>query len=118
MRLTAGSLAQMQACLAGLELDRTRMQAHLHSHGGVLYAEAAVFALARQLGKSQAHTLVEHAVARAQSAGRHLREELADDPHVQAMLSPAQLEAIFAPDSWRGMASVWIDRVLAAAPSP
>ncbi|WP_386354159.1 3-carboxy-cis,cis-muconate cycloisomerase [Xanthomonas campestris] len=118
VRLTAGSLAQMQACLVGLELDRTRMQAHLHSHGGVLYAEAAVFALAPQLGKSQAHTLVEHAVARAQSAGRHLREELADDPHVQAMLSPAQLEAIFAPDSWRGMASVWIDRVLAAAPSP
>ncbi|WP_043927352.1 3-carboxy-cis,cis-muconate cycloisomerase, partial [Xanthomonas citri] len=32
--LTAGSLAQMQLCLSGLELDRTRMQAHLDSHGG------------------------------------------------------------------------------------
>lgn len=53
--LTAGSLAQMQQCLSGLELDRARMRIHLDSHGRLLYAEAAVFALAPQLGKPQAH---------------------------------------------------------------
>ncbi|MCC8628975.1 3-carboxy-cis,cis-muconate cycloisomerase [Xanthomonas vesicatoria] len=112
--LTAGSLAQMQACLAELELNRTRMRQHLDSHGGVLYAEAVVFALAPQLGKRQAHALVEQAVARAQVQQRHLREVLAEDAQVSAVLTHAQLQAVFDSDSWRGMSSVWIDRVLAA----
>nr|WP_329957073.1 3-carboxy-cis,cis-muconate cycloisomerase [Xanthomonas melonis] len=117
VRLTAGSLAQMQACLAGLKLDRARMRAHLDSHGGVLYAEAAVFALAPQLGKAQAHALVEQAVLRAQQQQRHLREVLGEDPQVGAILTPAQLQAVFDSRSWRGMSSVWIDRVLAGSPS-
>ncbi|MEA9588450.1 3-carboxy-cis,cis-muconate cycloisomerase [Xanthomonas sp. WHRI 10064A] len=115
--LTAGSLAQMQACLAELELDRTRMRQHLDSHGGVLYAEAVVFALAPQLGKPHAHALVEQAVARAQAQQRHLREVLAEDAQVSAVLTHAQLHAVFDSDSWRGMSSVWIDRVLAASSS-
>ncbi|WP_372392194.1 3-carboxy-cis,cis-muconate cycloisomerase [Xanthomonas sp. NCPPB 3582] len=117
VRLTAGSLAQMQACLAGLELDRPRMRAHLDSHGGVLYAEAAVFALATRLGKPQAHALVEQAVAQAQAQQRHLREVLGDDPQVSAVLTHAQLQAVFDSDSWRGLSSAWIDRVLAGSPS-
>lgn len=115
--LTAGSLAQMQACLADLQLDRAAMRAHLHSHGGALYAEAAVFALAPRLGKAQAHALVERAVARAQAQQRHLREVLGDDAQVGAVLTQAQLQAVFDVDSWRGMSSVWIDRVLAGSSS-
>jgi len=34
-------------------------------------------------------------------------------PDVSAQLSAAQLDALFAADSWRGMADTWIDRVLA-----
>ncbi|WP_429001630.1 3-carboxy-cis,cis-muconate cycloisomerase [Xanthomonas arboricola] len=115
--LTAGSLAQMQGCLADLQLDREAMRAHLHSHGGVLYAEAAVLALAAQLGKPQAHALVEQAVVRAQAQQRHLREVLGDDAQVSAVLTQAQLQAVFDVDSWRGMSSVWIDRVLADSSS-
>ncbi|PPU77128.1 MULTISPECIES: 3-carboxy-cis,cis-muconate cycloisomerase [Xanthomonas] len=117
VRLTAGSLAQMQACLDGLELDRARMRAHLDSHGGVLYAEAAVFALAPQLGKAQAHALVEQAVRRAQQQQRHLRQVLGEEAQVGAILTPVQLQAVFDGDSWRGMSSVWIDRALAGFPS-
>lgn len=117
VRLTAGSLAQMQACLDGLELDRARMRTHLDSHGGVLYAEAAVFALAPQLGKAQAHALVEQAVRRAQQQQRHLQQVLGEDVQVGAILTPAQLQAVFDGDSWRGMSSVWIDRALAGFPS-
>lgn len=115
--LTAGSLAQMQLCLSGLELDRTRMQAHLDSHGGLLYAEAAVFALASHLGKPQAHALVEQAALRAQAQQRHLREVLGEDAQVSAVLTHAQLQAVFDSASWHGMSSVWIDRVLAGSSS-
>lgn len=114
IRLTAGSLAQMRIVLDGLQLDRVRMAAHLDSFGGLLYAEAASVTLAAQLGKAAAHALVEAAARRAVGEHRHLREVLAEDPQVTAALDATQLDALFAADSWRGMANAWIDRVLAA----
>lgn len=114
IRLTAGSLAQMTVVLDGLQLDRARMAAHLDSFGGLLYAEAVSVALAATLGKSAAHALVEGAAKRAVGEQRHLREVLADDAQVGAVLDAAHLDALFAADSWRGMSDTWIDRVLAA----
>ncbi|MCW0461450.1 3-carboxy-cis,cis-muconate cycloisomerase [Xanthomonas sacchari] len=114
VRLSAGSLAQVRVLAEGLELDRARMAAHLDSHGGLLYAEAVAVTLAAHLGKAAAHALVETAVRRALATQQHLRAVLADEPQVTAVLAPAQLDALFASDSWRGMAAVWIERVLAA----
>lgn len=113
VRLCAGSLAQVTLVVQGLQLDRPRMLAHLDSQGGLLYAEAVAVTLAEALGKSAAHALVEEASRRALTESRHLREVLQELPEVTAQLSPAQLQALFAPDSWLGMADTWIDRVLA-----
>ena len=118
VRLCAGSLAQVTGVVQGLQLDRARMQDHLDSHGGLLYAEAVAVTLAGTLGKSAAHALVEQAAREALAQSRHLREVLAQMPEVTAQLSPTQLDALFAPDSWRGMADTWIDRVLAQRGSP
>ncbi|MBN6103982.1 3-carboxy-cis,cis-muconate cycloisomerase [Xanthomonas sp. CFBP 8703] len=113
VRLSAGSLAQMRSVIEGLELDRARMRTHLDSHGGLLYAEAVSVALAATLGKAAAHALVEESARHALQHGRHLREVLAADTRVTAVLDENRLQALFAADSWRGMADVWIDRVLA-----
>ncbi|KFA20446.1 hypothetical protein KWU_0115200, partial [Xanthomonas vasicola pv. musacearum NCPPB 4394] len=72
---------------------------------------------APQRGKPQAHVLVEQAVLRARAQQRHLRELLGEDAQVRAVLTHAQLQAVFDSDSWRGMSSVWIDRVLAGSSS-
>jgi 3-carboxy-cis,cis-muconate cycloisomerase len=114
VRLAAGSLAQMRIVVDGLQLDRARMREHLGSHGGLLYAEAVTVALAAHLGKHEAHQLVESAAKRALAEVKPLREVLAAETRVAACLSLAELDALFAPDSWRGMADTWIDRVLAA----
>lgn len=114
IRLTAGSLAQMAIVLDGLQLDRERMATHLDSFGGLLYAEAVSVILAASLGKAAAHALVEAAAKRAVGEGRHLREVLREDPQVTAAIDATGLDALFAADSWRGMAQTWIDRVLAA----
>jgi 3-carboxy-cis,cis-muconate cycloisomerase len=113
VRLCAGSLAQVTVVVQGLQLDRARMRDHLDSHGGLLYAEAVAVTLAETLGKAAAHALVEQAARQALAQSRHLREVLQDMPAVSAQLSPTQLAALFAPDSWRGMADTWINRVLA-----
>ncbi len=113
VRLCAGSLAQVTVVVQGLQLDRARMRDHLDSHGGLLYAEAVAVTLAETLGKAAAHALVEQAARQALAQSRHLREVLQDMPAVSAQLSPTQLAALFAHDSWRGMADTWINRVLA-----
>lgn len=115
VRLCAGSLAQVTLVIQGLQLDRARMQAHLDSHGGLLYAEAVAVTLAAHIGKAPAHALVERAARQALDGARHLRDVLRDMPEVTDHLGPAQLEGLFAPDSWRGMSDTWIDRVLAGA---
>jgi 3-carboxy-cis,cis-muconate cycloisomerase len=56
---------------------------------------------------------VEQAAKQALAQSLHLHEVLAQTPEVTAQLSAAQLDALFAADSWRGMADTWIDRVLA-----
>ncbi|WP_369969004.1 3-carboxy-cis,cis-muconate cycloisomerase [Stenotrophomonas rhizophila] len=113
VRLCSGSLAQVTVVVQGLQLDRARMRDHLDSHGGLLYAEAVAVTLAETLGKAAAHGLVEQAARQALAQSRHLRDVLQDMPAVSAQLSPTQLAALFAPDSWRGMADTWINRVLA-----
>lgn len=113
VRLCAGSLAQVTVVVQGLQLDRERMRQHLDSHGGLLYAEAVAVTLGERIGKPAAHALVEQAAKQALAKSLHLREVLAQTPEVTAQLSPAQLDALFAADSWRGMADTWIDRVLA-----
>ncbi|WP_448133468.1 3-carboxy-cis,cis-muconate cycloisomerase [Stenotrophomonas rhizophila] len=113
VRLCAGSLAQVTVVVQGLQLDRARMRDHLDSHGGLLYAEAVAVTLAETLGKATAHALVEQAARQALAQSRHLREVLQEMPDVSAQLSPTQLATLFAPDSWRGMADTWINRVLA-----
>jgi len=115
VRLSAGSLAQMRSVIDGLELDRARMRTHLDSHGGLLYAEAVSVALAETLGKAAAHALVEESARRALQQGRHLRDVLGDDARVTEVLDADRLQALFAADSWRGMADTWIDRVLGNA---
>ena len=109
----AGSLAQVSVVVQGLQLDRARMRQHLDSHGGLLYAEAVAVTLGERIGKQAAHALVERAAKQALAQSQHLREVLGQMPDVSAQLSAAQLDALFAADSWRGMADTWIDRVLA-----
>ncbi|WP_349985260.1 3-carboxy-cis,cis-muconate cycloisomerase [Stenotrophomonas sp. WHRI 8082] len=116
VRLCAGSLAQVTVVVQGLQLDRARMQQHLGSHGGLLYAEAVAVTLAEQVGKAAAHALVEQAAQQALARSQPLREVLQSNPEVTRHLGSDQLDALFAADSWRGMADTWINRVLARVP--
>ncbi|MGO1072436.1 3-carboxy-cis,cis-muconate cycloisomerase [Lysobacter sp. CA199] len=114
LRLTAGSLSQVSGVIDGLELDRERMRAHLDIGGGSLYAEAVAVKLSESLGKQAAHQLVESAAKQAIVDRRHLRNVLAEQAQVMAILSPDALTALFAADSALGMNDHWIDRAIRA----
>ena len=114
MLLAAGALDSMAETVAGLEVDAIRMRANLDLSKGQILAEAVQMALAPALGRDVAHKLVGDASKRATHEGRHLKEILASDPRVQAVLDADALARLFDPVNYLGSTSVFIERVLAA----
>jgi 3-carboxy-cis,cis-muconate cycloisomerase len=66
------------------------------------------------LGRPEAHEVVGRASRRALETRRTLLETLASDPAVTAHVSRADLAAALEPSAYLGMATTFVDRVLAA----
>jgi 3-carboxy-cis,cis-muconate cycloisomerase len=73
-----------------------------------------MMALGDHIGRLEAHHLIEAACRRAVEQGRHLRDVLAQDAAVTAHLSPDELDRLFAPETYLGVAERFVQRVLAA----
>lgn len=112
--VTAGALAAIVDIAEGLEVDADRMRLNLDATQGLIMAEAVTFALAKKLGKSDAHHLVEAATRKALAEKRHLRDVLSDDPKVAAQLGGGQIAKLFEPMSYQGASQALIDRLLAS----
>jgi 3-carboxy-cis,cis-muconate cycloisomerase len=72
-----------------------------------------MMALAPALGREEAHHLVTAACGQALETGSHLLEVLRAEPRVTAHLSRAQIEALLDPERYTGLASAFVDRVVA-----
>lgn len=114
--LTAGALDAMTNVVEGLELDVARMRANLELSQGRILAEAVQMALAPALGRDVAHEIVAAASKRASIERRHLRDVLADEPRVTAVLDGDALARLFDPRSYLGSCDAFIDRALARRP--
>jgi 3-carboxy-cis,cis-muconate cycloisomerase len=110
--LTAGALRRLTETIAGLEVDTNKMRDNLELTRGLIYAEAVSMALAKELGRAQAHRLLEAAVQQAQKEKRHLREVLAKDAQVAKHLTSAQLDDLFDPLKYLGAAETFVDWVV------
>ena len=114
-RLTAGALHQLAAIVPQLEVDAARMRRNLDATQGLIFAEAVTMALGNQIGKSAAHTLVEKASRQARKSGKHLREVLDQNQAVAEHLTAAELDRLFAPENYLGVAEELVDRVIDAS---
>ncbi|MGO9302770.1 MAG: 3-carboxy-cis,cis-muconate cycloisomerase [Candidatus Korobacteraceae bacterium] len=114
-RLTAGALHQMATIIPHLEVDAARMKRNLDATQGLIFAEAVTMAMGNHIGKSAAHGLVEAASRQARESGKHLREVLAQNPAVTERLTAAELDRLFAPENYLGIAEELVDRVIAAS---
>lgn len=112
-RLTAGALNQLATIVPRLKIDTARMRQNLEASHGLIFAEAVAMALAKEVGRSQAHTWMEAASRRARETGQHLREVLEQDPGISKMLSPQDLDRLFDPGNYLGAAGEFVDQVLA-----
>jgi 3-carboxy-cis,cis-muconate cycloisomerase len=114
-RLTAGALHQMATIVPHLEVDAARMRRNLDATQGLIFAEGVTMAMGKHIGKSAAHTLVEAASRQARASGKHLREVLAQDRAVTERLTSAELDRLFVPENYFGVAEELVDRVTAAS---
>jgi 3-carboxy-cis,cis-muconate cycloisomerase len=114
-RLTAGALHQMATIVPHLEVDAERMRRNLDATQGLIFAEGVAMAMGKHIGKSAAHTLVEAASKQARASGKHLREVLAQDRAVTERLTSAELDRLFVPENYFGVAEELVDRVIDAS---
>src|SRR5882757_717341 len=112
--VTSGALAAIVDIAEGLEIDAARMRANLDAAGGLIMAEAVTMALAEKIGKREAHHLVEAASKKAVAGKKHLRDILADDSQVTALLGGDGLARLFEPMAYQGASQAQIDRLLAS----
>ncbi|MCW0232419.1 MAG: 3-carboxy-cis,cis-muconate cycloisomerase [Ferrovibrio sp.] len=113
VQLSAGALAHMAETIGDLEVDAARMRSNLDATKGLIMAEAVSMALGTQIGKQAAHHLVEAASKRAVAEKRHLRDVLSEDTAIMQHLKRDELEKLFDPLAYTGVATDLIDRVLA-----
>ena len=115
VRLTAGALHHLTTTVSELELDPERMRQNLDVTHGLIFAEAVAMALAEKMPRTEAHELVQQACKRARTTRRELRSVLAQDAIVKTNLSDAELDRLFTPANYLGVADQFIDRVLASS---
>jgi 3-carboxy-cis,cis-muconate cycloisomerase len=110
--LAAGALAHMAHVVDGMEVYEEHMTYNLGATHGLILSEAIAIALAKHIGRSPAHQLVEHAAHRALESGRPLRDLLLEDQEVRAHLSPAEVDSLLDPKNYAGSAASMIQQVL------
>jgi 3-carboxy-cis,cis-muconate cycloisomerase len=115
--VTSGALRAAADIAEGLEVDAARMRANLEATGGQIMAEAVMIALGGKLGRLEAHHVVEEACRKASAEHRHLEEILSEDTRVSAHLSQEEIERLFDPLAYQGVAQDFIDRLIAASTS-
>lgn len=114
-RLTAGALHQMATIVPHLEVDAARMRRNLEATQGLIFAEGVSMAMGNHIGKSAAHALLEEASRQARASGLHLRDVLAQNPAVTERLTSEELDRLFAPENYLGVAEELVDRVIDAS---
>jgi len=115
VRLCAGALHHVVDTIAGLEIDPKRMRQNLELTQGLIFAEAVTMALAKHTGKMTAHQILEAASRKAMAEKKHLRDVLAVDSRVTTQLSASEIEKLFEPLNYTGVAGQFIGRAIAAS---
>ncbi|WP_417615399.1 3-carboxy-cis,cis-muconate cycloisomerase [Oceanisphaera sp.] len=107
---TAVALHHAEDALNHLVVNTNRLQANLELYNGVIFAEAATFALARQMPRDQATDLVKAACKQAIGGDRHLFSLIKEQCGIELNLAQLQQHLLEG-----GATSAWFEEILADA---
>ncbi len=108
-----GALELMLRVLDGLQVNEMRMRQNLDLTDGLLLAERVMFALAQQIGRQRAHDVVHACAMAAFEQERPFGDLLAADPLIAQHLTPARIKELLDPTGYTGLATHFVDQVLA-----
>jgi 3-carboxy-cis,cis-muconate cycloisomerase len=112
--IAGGALHHLADTIEELEVDKAKMLENLEITHGLIYSEAVQMALAGVMGRAAAHEHVQAAGKTAVEEHRHLREVIQDDAEIAKYLSAKEINRLFNPKEYLGVADELIDRVLQA----
>ncbi|RVT73913.1 3-carboxy-cis,cis-muconate cycloisomerase [Flavobacterium sufflavum] len=107
MQLTAGSIEKSIGLIEGLEVDKNKMLTNLELTNGLIYAENLSLALAKKIGKSAAHELIEKACKNAIQEKKHLKEVI-----LEMNIEIDDLDELFNPKNSIGLSLELVRQVL------
>jgi len=112
--LTGDLLQRLIVLFDGLQVFPARMRENLDLSGGLIMAEALMLELGKQIGRQRAHDAVYDAAQASVTQSRPFRDTLAEDPHVSAGFSQAQVDALLDPARYTGLCREFAERGAAA----
>jgi len=107
---TAVALHHSSDALAHFQVNTEKMQANLGLYNGVIYAEAATFALTDSMPRDKASALVKDACLQALSGERHLLELIHEHSGIELNLAQLQQRLLAG-----GATQNWLNGILLAA---
>jgi 3-carboxy-cis,cis-muconate cycloisomerase len=113
--LTGGALRHALYLAKHLQVDAVAMRANMARANDVTLAEAAVFALAKEMPRPQADALVKQACARAATDGMPLIAVVRELAGSKVADGAVDWEALAAPENYLGETDKIIDRMLKSA---
>jgi 3-carboxy-cis,cis-muconate cycloisomerase len=112
VRRVGGALHQTKKMMEGLQLDAAHMLRNLDATDGLIFAEAVATALAKQLGKPEAHKLIEECSREAIAMKKPLREILREKTKISSYLNSSELDSLFNPLNYLGVAPDFIQHAI------
>lgn len=98
-------LTRLQGLVDGLVVHPERMARNLNLTGGLYNSQELLLSLCdKGLSRVEAYALIQRNALKAHGEGLDFKNLLKNDPQIAAILTPAELEAVFQPD--RFLASV------------
>ncbi|HUB51204.1 MAG TPA: adenylosuccinate lyase family protein [Terracidiphilus sp.] len=115
--LADGALTHSIDLIENLIVHRDRMRANIEATRGLPMAEAVAVALARKIGRPQAHALLRVAVESAIARQSTLAAVLKTMPEVRTHLSDAEIDELLTPENYLGSARCFVRKVTGDANS-
>jgi len=112
LTLSGAVMAQSEQLVRGMQVDTAKMRADLDITHGLIMAEAVTLALAKHIGKQDAHHLVETLCHQALEQKRPLLHLLEHNAHITTHFSSAELTALLDPSTVTGSARHFVRQVL------
>lgn len=112
MIMSAGAVEKTNYILSGMTVDAERMVENLALTKGGIVSEAAMFGIARHVGRMTAHDIVMRAAQRSAETGGTLFDALLADDTVREHLTREELRALLEPSNYLGQAIPITDSVV------